>query len=76
MKVPVLFRTPLASDSIRGNEPLHHVKARRGTITLTHQIRELIVHGPNGRQEDEALFRVTLDFLDTKDHHDLNTYEM
>jgi hypothetical protein len=33
-----LFRTPLASDSARGGETLDHVRARRGTIALSHQI--------------------------------------
>lgn len=33
-----LFRTPLASDSSRGGESLDKVKARRGTIALSHRI--------------------------------------
>jgi DNA (cytosine-5)-methyltransferase 1 len=32
-----LFRTPLASDSSRGGETLDRVRARRGTIALSHQ---------------------------------------
>ena len=32
-----LFRTPLASDAARGGENLDQVKARRGTIALSHQ---------------------------------------
>ena len=37
-----LFRTPLASDSARGGESLEQVKARRGTIALSHQITDLV----------------------------------
>lgn len=33
-----LFRTPLATDSTRGGESLERVRARRGTIALSHQI--------------------------------------
>ena len=44
----VLFRTPLASDAARGGESLQTVKARRGTIALSHQIIDLALHGPNG----------------------------
>jgi len=33
-----LFRTPLASDSARDGETLEHVRARRGTIALSHQV--------------------------------------
>ena len=43
-----LFRTPLASDSTRGGETLDKVKARRGTIALSHQIIDFTLHGPNG----------------------------
>src|SRR5699024_5172213 len=32
-----LFRTPLATDSTRGGESLEQVRARRGTIALSHQ---------------------------------------
>ena len=41
-----LFRTPLASDASRGGESLQQVKARRGTISLSHQIIDLALHGP------------------------------
>ena len=41
-----LFRTPLASDASRGGESLQQVKARRGTIALSHQIIDLALHGP------------------------------
>ena len=43
-----LFRTPLASDASRGGESLQQVKARRGTIALSHQIIDLALHGPHG----------------------------
>lgn len=43
-----LFRTPLASDSSRGRETLDRVKARRGTIALSHQIIDFALHGPDG----------------------------
>ncbi len=43
-----LFRTPLATDSTRGGETLDQVKARRGTIALSHQIIDLVLNGPAG----------------------------
>lgn len=51
-----LFRTPLASDSSRGGESLDQVKARRGTIALSHQIIDLALHGPHGspKRNDES----------------------
>ncbi|WP_256971447.1 hypothetical protein [Microbacterium esteraromaticum] len=49
----VLFRTPLASDAARGGESLQQVRARRGTIALSHQIIDLALHGPNGYQRTE-----------------------
>lgn len=42
------FRTPLASDSTRGGETLDQVKARRGTIALSHQIIDFAFHGSRG----------------------------
>lgn len=48
-----LFRTPLASDAARGGESLQTVKARRGTIALSHQIIDLALHGPNGHPRTE-----------------------
>lgn len=55
-----LFRTPLASDSSRGGETLECVRARRGTIALSHQVIDLAMHGPNGSpdswNESETLF--------------------
>lgn len=51
-----LFRTPLATDSTRGGESLDQVRARRGTIALSHQIIDLALNGPAGSQNknDEA----------------------
>lgn len=43
-----LFRIPLASDSSRGGETLEQVRARRGTIALSHQIIDIALHGPDG----------------------------
>lgn len=55
-----LFRTPLASDSSRGGETLDQVRARRGTIALSHQIIDFALHGPAGSparwNEPETLF--------------------
>ena len=48
-----LFRTPLASDASRGGESLQQVKARRGTIALSHQIIDLALHGPSGYPRTE-----------------------
>ena len=45
-----LFRTPLASDSSRGGETLDQVRARRGTIALSHQIIELACTGRLARR--------------------------
>ena len=55
-----LFRTPLATDSSRGGETLDQVRARRGTIALSHQIIDFALHGPGGssnrRAESETLW--------------------
>ena len=55
-----LFRTPLASDSSRGGETLDQVRARRGTIALSHQVIGLALNGPHGSpaswNESETLF--------------------
>lgn len=48
-----LFRTPLASDAARGGETLQQVKARRGTIALSHQIIDLALHGSHGYPQTE-----------------------
>ena len=54
------FRTPLATDSSRGGETLDQVRARRGTIALSHQIIDFALHGPHGsptkRRESETLW--------------------
>ncbi len=55
-----LFRTPLASDAARGGENLDQVRARRGTIALSHQVIDLALNGPHGspkwRAESETLW--------------------
>ncbi len=55
-----LFRTPLATDSTRGGESLDQVRARRGTIALSHQIIDLALNGPVGspskNDESETLW--------------------
>ena len=55
-----LFRTPLATDSTRGGETLDQVRARRGTIALSHQVIDLALNGPHGsrvrQNESETLW--------------------
>lgn len=62
-----LFRTPLASDSSRGGETLDQVRARRGTIALSHQVIDLALHGPHGSpaswNESETLFALIEDIF-------------
>lgn len=62
-----LFRTPLASDSSRGGETLDQVRARRGTIALSHQLIDLALHGPHGSpaswNESETLFALVEDIF-------------
>ncbi|RQP12240.1 MAG: hypothetical protein EAS51_03735 [Microbacteriaceae bacterium] len=61
-----LFRTPLASDSARGGETLVQVKARRGTIALSHQVIDLVTR--RGRQPSpEAAFALIEEFFDAGD---------
>lgn len=48
------FRTPLATDSSRGGESLDQVRARRGTIALSHQIIDFALHGPAGSPNRKA----------------------
>lgn len=61
-----LFRTPLASDSARGGETLAHVKARRGTIALSHQVIDLVTR--HDRQPSpEATFVLIEEFFDAGD---------
>ncbi|GAA4890290.1 hypothetical protein GCM10025789_03440 [Tessaracoccus lubricantis] len=65
-----LFRTPLASDASRGGETLQQVKARRGTIALSHQIIDLALHGPHGyprTQEPESLWSLIGQLFDAGD---------
>lgn len=65
-----LFRTPLASDAARGGESLQQVKARRGTIALSHQIIDLALHGPNGYpqpKEPEGLWNLIGQLFDAGD---------
>lgn len=66
-----LFRTPLASDSSRGGESLEQVRARRGTIALSHQIIDLALHGPHGspQQNDDlkTLWSLIEDIFDSRD---------
>lgn len=57
-----LLQTPLASDSSRGGESLEQVRARRGTIALSHQIIDLALHGPHGSPQ-QAIGSETLWFL-------------
>lgn len=61
-----LFRTPLASDSARGGETLAQVKARRGTIALSHQVIDLVTH--HGWQPSpEATFALIEEYFDARD---------
>ncbi|CCH70507.1 hypothetical protein BN10_590024 [Phycicoccus elongatus Lp2] len=62
-----LFRTPLATDSTRGGESLEQVRARRGTIALSHQIIDLALNGAAGSQsrgsEAEMLWSLVEDIF-------------
>ena len=60
-----LFRTPLASDSARGGETLDQVRARRGTIALSHQVIDLVTR--HGRPSPEATFVLIEKFFDAGD---------
>ena len=66
-----LFRTPLASDSSRGGETLDQVRARRGTIALSHQIIDLALNGPPGSNrriaEWESLWLLIEDIFNAGD---------
>ncbi|GAA3852325.1 hypothetical protein KACC15558_34140 [Brevibacterium ammoniilyticum] len=68
---PALFRTPLASDSSRGGETLETVRARRGTVALSHQIIDYALHGPDGspanRNAPETLFTLIETIFDGGD---------
>jgi hypothetical protein len=61
-----LFRTPLASDSARGGETLDHVKARRGTIALSHQVIDLVTKRST-RPSPETTFALVEEFFDAGD---------
>ncbi|MDR2565245.1 MAG: hypothetical protein LBC97_04140 [Bifidobacteriaceae bacterium] len=61
-----LLRTPLASDSIRGRETLAKVKARKGTIALTHQVMELVARGSDPT-EGEVAFALAGTLFDVGD---------
>jgi hypothetical protein len=67
----VRFRTPLASDSQWGGESLEHVRARRGTIALSHQIIDLALNGPHGSAsrngESETLWPLIEQLFDDGD---------
>ena len=60
-----LFRTPLASDSARGGETLDQVRARRGTIALSHQVIDLVTR--RGRRSPELTFALIEEFFDAGD---------
>jgi hypothetical protein len=59
------FRTPLASDSSRGGETLDQVKARRGTIALSHQVIDLVLK--HGQPSPENAAGLIVDFFDAGD---------
>lgn len=61
-----LFRSPLASDPARGGETLDQVKARRGTVALSHRVIDLVTR--RGRQPSpETLFALIEEFFDAGD---------
>lgn len=60
-----LFRTPLASDSARNGETLTQVKARRGTIALSHQVIDLV--SQPSRPTPEMTFALIEEFFDVGD---------
>ena len=66
-----LFRTPLATDSTRGGETLDQVRARRGTIALSHQVIDLALNGQHGsmsRNDDsETLWSLVEDIFTAGD---------
>ena len=61
-----LFRTPLASDSARGGETLEQVRARRGTIALSHQVIDLVTKNDR-RLSPEATFALIAELFDAGD---------
>ena len=66
-----LFRTPLATDASRGGESLDQVRARRGTIALSHQVIDLALNGQHGsasRYDDpETLWSLIEDIFSAGD---------
>ena len=66
-----LFRTPVASDAKRGSETAEQVRARGGTVSLSHQIIALALHGPAGSQnnstESETLWLLVEDIFTAGD---------
>ena len=61
---------PLASDAARGGETLDRVRARRGTIALSHQVIDLALNGPpdsRQQQEPELLWPLIEQFFDAGD---------
>lgn len=65
-----LFRTPLASDAARGGESLDRVRARRGTIALSHQVIDLTLNGPAGpgrHRESELVWPLIDQLFDAGD---------
>lgn len=66
-----LFRTPVASDAKRGGETADQVRARRGTITLSHQLIDFVLHGPDGSTgrstESEMLWSLIDSIFDAGD---------
>lgn len=66
-----LFRTPLASDASRGGESLDQVRARRGTIALSHQVIDLVLNGPHGspirHNESETLWHLIESIFDASE---------
>ena len=65
-----LFRTPLASDAARGGESLDRVRARRGTIALSHQVIDLAQNGPASsrrHRESELLWPLIEQLFDAGD---------
>lgn len=61
-----LFRTPLASDSSRGGETLEQVRARRGTIALSHQVIDLVTTR-QPQPTPETIFRLIEDLFEGGD---------
>lgn len=61
-----LFRTPLASDSARGGETLDQVKARGGTIALSHQVIDLVTRRER-LPSPETTFALIEEFFDAGD---------